>query len=789
MRALANADPATLNRLNQDILNALAKRHRKSRHRIARFQDTIRALVATNSEDFEISNLGQIFLQGLKLDEEDARQLGLHTTHQAPARTVEALSWTISLSMPTVLACDQLDPIVRQLDYEAEMGETADNAQQEAVANSIISGIGDGLRSIYDVTHRTLPLLSCLESSWEILGHRALQTSVDRFEEPRVLRQLNSADQFLSLVSSRMKPATEAAGFTPPYPTWPFKLEALTSLSNVTPRELLKRCQRHRKRCLDAEQVTEVTSFVDAGPTEKIGTKQSKDQFARLDRRFEELREQVQLDALLDEENEDQTLAALLVAACHSILHEISLPDDVYAVIDTQFTGAKITKPLHARIRLVLHNEQEREEHYSIRALQRENARAFQNRLKLAQTQAGIDQALSFRHLTLLRCREFPGGKVTSSLIRQFQSAGGQFCWPDAEELKTLEALRQLAREQDPDWIEWLSSRSPASRTDFCRIAFKGLLQRFSQPGTCEKDGVLAEQSASALPVSDPQLRAETDEPNSSEIGRALTASHFPEAGRHGDSAWHLADGLLPLGRKLVAGQPADPVTMPIGLLNKHALVLAGAGSGKTVLLKRLVEEAALRGIPSIILDGANDMSALGDRWPARPEAWTEDDVELADRYHERVEPMIWTPARRGGNPLRLEMLPDLSATVADPDEFDAAVSMVAGALADLLKLGHSKGDENRKGILSKSLRFYIQQECWGLAGFIELLEDLPDDARLGISKELAMAKDLADRLRVVEETDPMIGAGGEPLDPAILFGDDRPRDTTRVSIDRKSVV
>jgi hypothetical protein len=255
--------------------------------------------------------------------------------------------------------------------------------------------------------------------------------------------------------------------------------------------------------------------------------------------------------------------------------------------------------------------------------------------------------------------------------------------------------------------------------------------------------------------------------------------------GRDGDYdlACRGSDGLLPLGRKLIAGHPGDAVSIPIGLLNKHAVVLAGAGSGKTVLLKRLVEEAAVRRIPSIILDGANDMSALGDRWPSRPEAWSEEDVELADRYHAGVEPMIWTPGRRGGNPLCLEMLPDLSATAGDPDDFDAAVSMVSGGLADLLNLGKSKGDENRKGILSKSLRFYIQQECWGLSGFIELLEDLPEDARLGIRKELAMAKDLADRLRVVEETDPLIGAGGEPLDPAVLFGDDKPRDRTRVSI------
>jgi hypothetical protein len=45
----------------------------------------------------------------------------------------------------------------------------------------------------------------------------------------------------------------------------------------------------------------------------------------------------------------------------------------------------------------------------------------------------------------------------------------------------------------------------------------------------------------------------------------------------------------------------------------------AGAGSGKTVLLRRIVEEAALAGIPAIVIDPNNDLSRLGDAWPERP--------------------------------------------------------------------------------------------------------------------------------------------------------------------------
>jgi len=43
-------------------------------------------------------------------------------------------------------------------------------------------------------------------------------------------------------------------------------------------------------------------------------------------------------------------------------------------------------------------------------------------------------------------------------------------------------------------------------------------------------------------------------------------------------------------------------VTLKAGLLANHIAVLAGSGSGKTVFLRRIIEEAALLGIPSIVL-------------------------------------------------------------------------------------------------------------------------------------------------------------------------------------------
>jgi hypothetical protein len=63
------------------------------------------------------------------------------------------------------------------------------------------------------------------------------------------------------------------------------------------------------------------------------------------------------------------------------------------------------------------------------------------------------------------------------------------------------------------------------------------------------------------------------------------------------------------------------------------------------------------------------------------------------------------------------------------------------------------------------------------------MLKDLPDGAGPGVNKEKALAVEMADALRVQMTTNPLLNTAGTPLDPAVLFGDDRPRSVTRVSV------
>lgn len=349
-----------------------------------------------------------------------------------------------------------------------------------------------------------------------------------------------------------------------------------------------------------------------------------------------------------------------------------------------------------------------------------------------------------------------------------------------------------MSGEQHPDFESWLGARRPVSQSVFGRAAFADLLGRLEQLSNAapelstsiRKPDLAPPSPASAPrepmvnpPVHDSEPIVSNSKPPEASTGRKTS----PTVPLNGQAT--AADGLFPLGRRLVAGKPTSSLSVPLELLEKHLVVLAGAGSGKTVLLKRIVEEAALRNVPSIVIDGANDLAALGDRWPIQPTDWTPADAQLAERYHREVDKIVWTPGNLSGNPLRLELLPDLTSTLDDPSELESAISMVSGSLADILKLGPNAKDQNKRGILRKSLRFFVEQGGIGLLKYIELLADLPPQATLGIDREAVLARELSDRLRVLEEIDPMISEAGEVLDPALLFGDDAPRPNTRVSI------
>ena len=335
--------------------------------------------------------------------------------------------------------------------------------------------------------------------------------------------------------------------------------------------------------------------------------------------------------------------------------------------------------------------------------------------MKGAITQAGINRQLPFRRLAIVRDRSIPGGKETASLSRKFEDLGGVYVKPSLEDLKAIDALYRLSQASAPDFHVWLKSRRPTS--GLALIQAVAPIPDFARAST---------RTEAARPAEESRVVA-TERPVQAESPAPLADTG--EAQRETDRFVSTGETPFPLGRLSVAGRPGEPVTMPLGLLEKHTVVLAGAGSGKTVLLRRMVEEAVLLGIPSIVIDFANDLATLGDAWPSPPDGWEEDDHEKAGRYEASREVVIWTPGRDRGNPLTLEPLPDLSPFAGDADGLESAVAMAVESLAPIVAPGRTASSKNKLGILSEALRFFAGQGVGTLEGFVGLLDDLPPQA------------------------------------------------------------
>jgi hypothetical protein len=188
-------------------------------------------------------------------------------------------------------------------------------------------------------------------------------------------------------------------------------------------------------------------------------------------------------------------------------------------------------------------------------------------------------------------------------------------------------------------------------------------------------------------------------------------------------------------------------------------------------------------GIPSIVIDCANDLATLDEEWTPHPAEWADEDRQKAEQFHRRKDVIIWTPGKEAGNPLSFEPLPDLAPLSRDEDELDTAVSMVVESLTPVVARGQSQASQQKRGILSKSLRYLAQHGGGRLTELIELLGDLPPEAGLRVANESKLALQIADSLKVELETNPLLRSHGTSFDPALLLGDGGTSNRVRISV------
>ena len=766
-----------------DLFLSLLRRRDPSN--TTKHQDVIRALLLLGSEDWNANNLAYCWLQGLDVDESKRRELKFLKAPPPYPELVRGMMWVMSLAGPTLIAVDQIDPIVSASNILADL-DGAQSNDSEKRARHIIQELAAGLMALHDVKQRAMTVVSCLQVTWPIIKERALQSASHRFEELPVLEPIKSRGIIENLIAGRLNPAYTQAGFRPPHPTWPFRTEAIESAVGLLPRQVLIRCQEHRLRCIAAGEVSECASLGEATASAPLAP-----QTEVLDDEFQRQLACADISGLLAKENEDNMTCQLLIQGCELFLKQLALPDTIDAVVKPDPDRKKPS--LHARVSFTLRNERDREQHYCFRILGHTNAIAFQSRLKAAMTASGIDTALKFRHLFILRRGDPPGGPTTKALVDQFRKAGGKFIAPADDDLRVLVALRAMTQCDLPNFEAWLRARKPLLGTKL-----------FSAAGLCPPPFL-----SSSLPSEQAGIppRAEIAVPNDAPAGlhrsgeregnqietnvdrnTAVTDRHDHEAtGRAritaaGDKAGSAS--VIPIGRRFERGSLGDMVALAVDLLPRHVAILAGSGSGKTVLLRRIVEEAALLAIPSIVLDINNDLSRLDDPWPARPEGFSDEDATKSTRYHAHTDVVVWTPGVTSGNPLSLNLLPDFAA-IGDKqdkqteDERAQAVEMARATLAPYLG-GTGQKAFLRQGVLADSLRAFARRGGGSLDDLIGLLAELPEEiSKIGNAPKLA--GEIANQLLAVIATNPLLQLAASSLNPQRLFcGHDN---KTRISV------
>jgi hypothetical protein len=741
--------PALMNRCN-DLIRRLAQQYRTEARE---HQDVLRALALVASNDFDIQERGYQWLQGVGVGENEGFHHDFVAAQKKPEQIVRGLSWLMSLDAPTVLALDQLDAIVAEHNLAATAESESELNPRQAASLAIIQGIAGGLSALRDVTRRTLILVSSLEATWTILDARAAVTMKDRFEPPLLLQPIRDAKFIRQLIERRLARAYAAQGVTPAYPTFPFAEGFFEDRVGLLPREVLKACNEHRQACAAAGRAVEIGKR-GSGHVPVIPS------FHEVRKQFEALKSKADIERILRTEDED-ALDRLLEAACEGLVEENRLPAHCDALIDKDFLGSGSFEPLHARLRIVDRSANDRELHYAFRFLQKSQHIAFQSRLKAAMTAAGIDQALGFRRLGVLRTAALPTTKLSGKLVAELQERGGRVLVPAEEELRVIWALQELLSgdgQRAAQTRQWLQAERVVSKLPIFADAVEFLFGGPKEAPPQARELTIESRPAMRPAVVSTSVRSASEAPTS---GSAETPV------------------VLEIGHRLLAGNPGEAFRIPLDNLTKHTVVLAGAGSGKTVLVKRIVEEASLAGIPSIVIDGANDLSRLGDAWPSPPETFSEADSAKAASYAAHTEVVIWTPGRERGNPIRLDPLPDFSSALGHEDELNAALDMARSSLEPIAIGGRI--DKVRQGVLGSALRFFAKQGGGALNRFIAILSELPDEANGGYDKAEKFAREAADRLRAETETNPLFRGAGASLDPSLLF---RGRDhKTRVSV------
>ena len=605
-------------------------------------------------------------------------------------------------------------PVVIAVDQlDTLLARSAKRSGRATADGLLVAQVADGLMELREVTRRTMTVLACLPDTWAQIKKQAADSVPDRFRESAILGRIRDGELARALVEKRFEVDYRALRFVPPYPAWPVAPSAFKDWEERTPRDLWKRIGGHIEWCVRTGQVREMTTFdAEVLPDPPTVPSPASNRFAGLDTWFAQLRAEADVGALLSADNEDKVMPGLFMAALKSCISEVG--DDNMEWAPELPEGDN--HELHAWLTHTIDEASDLQERWAFRTIFAKHHLAVLSRLRKAQTAAGVrPDTTDNRHLILIRNSGWAKGDVTTAELAKARKAGARVYPLSESDARTFWALDKMLSKGGTELLEWLVERRPASRSELL---------------------------SAVLPGSPNGQRADDSRPPPN------------------------PDDLV-LGRDVDTG---EPVTIELAGLRKHTAMFAGSGSGKTVLIRRIVEECALRGVSTIVLDPNNDLARLGDAWPEPPDGWQPGDADLARRYLEDTDVVLWTPGRAAGRPLAFQALPDFAGVLDDEDEFNAAVDVAVASLAPQARLTGSTAKVNiGLAVLREAVVRHARTGSRSLPGLIEVLADLPEGTST-LNDGHRIAAGLAEVLKAAMINDPLLAGDVTTVDPGLLL-------------------
>lgn len=636
------------------------------------------------------------------------------------------------MPMKTIVELGQLMSIV----HDAALVICADQIEEmiDAAAND---GNGDVFRRMTDTliaVNESVPtsvvVIACLEDYFTKAGALLQKPKLDRLAhdpESIRLRARRTEEEIEAIVTRRLGHLFEAFDLSldPDRPTFPFTKGFLSSLQNMTTREVLNHCRQQQEKCFRGGSIL---------PDDAV---QKAPEPTAEDCRFEQLWNDFHSAFASPVLDDDADCGKLLAWAIEAASGEMS--QGVHFATDRD--GRLIPTEIHAgntvdKVLVAVCN----------RAAQGNGLRKQ------------IDEVAK-------RAGELPAVFVRSS---PFPVSPNAVVMKRLAELIVPKGKGRRVEVQNADW------RIMAAFRAFHELHGNGASfpawQRAQRPLTSLpslRDVLALEKLTAPTPVAAPIVS--TPAPPAPSITRLTADVVVPPI----PMPTSVPDRTDPMSIGSTRGVAPTPVFVEAKELTQHAAFLGGSGSGKTTAALLLIEQLLMQGIPAVLVDRKGDLARFAD-----PDAWLVDDgdagrCERLRRLRDRIDVALYTPGTENGRPLTLPIVPADFAQLPAAERQQVS-NYAAAALGGMMGYKPNSTDP-RPAILGKAIEVLGAQpgKPVTVRALQQLVEQQDESLLLAVGGfEAKHYKKLAENLLTLFlQRQTLLEGQGETLDLDALLG------------------